>query len=39
MWKYILLPQDIYQEMEGQSLRAIIERCENNLDLLKMRRE
>jgi type III restriction enzyme len=39
MWKYILLPQDLYQEMEGQSLRAIIERCENNLDLLKMRRE
>ena len=39
MWKYILLPQDIYQEMEGQSLRAIIERCENNLDLLKIRRE
>jgi type III restriction enzyme len=39
IWKYILLPQNIYREMEGQSLRAIIERCESNLGLLKMQRE
>lgn len=38
-WRYILLPQDIYREMEGQSLRAIIDRCESNLELLKMQRE
>ena len=38
-WKYILLPQDIYKEMEGQSLRAFIGRCESNLALLKMKRE
>lgn len=39
IWRYVLLPQDIYKDMEGQSLRAIIERCESNLDLLKMKRE
>jgi type III restriction enzyme len=39
LWRYILLPQDIYNDMEGQSLRAIIDRCENNLELLKMQRE
>jgi len=39
IWRYILLPQDIYKEMEGQSLRAIIDRCDNNLELLKMQRE
>ena len=39
IWRYVLLPQDIYKDMEGQSLRAIIERCERNLDLLKMKRE
>jgi type III restriction enzyme len=39
IWRYILLPQDIYNEMEGQSLRAMIDRCENNLELLKMQRE
>ncbi|MBU4300792.1 hypothetical protein L6303_01455, partial [archaeon] len=38
-WKYILLPQDIYKEMEGQSLRAIISKCESNLALIKMKRE
>jgi type III restriction enzyme len=38
-WKYILLPQNIYQEMEGQSLRAIINRCESYLALLKMKQE
>jgi type III restriction enzyme len=39
IWKYILLPQNIYKEMEGQSLRAIIARCESNLGLLKMQKE
>lgn len=39
MWRYILLPQDIYNEMEAQSLRALIDRCDNNLELLKMKRE
>ena len=38
-WKYILLPQNIYKEMEGQSLRAIIDRCESTLALLKMQQE
>ena len=38
-WKYILLPQDIYEEMEGQSLRAVISRCDSNLALLKMKQE
>ena len=38
-WKYILLPQDIYKEMEGQSLRALINRCESNLAFLKMKQE
>jgi len=38
-WKYILLPQDIYKDMEGQSLRAIINRCESNLAFLKMKQE
>ena len=38
-WKYILLPQDIYKDMEGQSLKAIINRCESNLALLKMKQE
>ena len=38
-WKYILLPEDIYKEMEGQSLKALIGRCESNLALLKMSRE
>jgi len=38
-WKYILLPQDIYQEMESQSFRAIMSRCESNLALLKMKSE
>ena len=39
LWKYILLPQDIYEEMEGQSLKAIISRCESNLAFLKMKQE
>ncbi|MBI2176022.1 DEAD/DEAH box helicase family protein [Candidatus Woesearchaeota archaeon] len=38
-WKYILLPEDIYKEMEGQSLKALIGRCESNLAMLKMSRE
>lgn len=38
-WKYILLPQNIYNEMKDQSLRAIIDRCENNLAVLKMMQE
>ena len=38
-WKYMLLPQDIYKEMEGQSLRALINRCESNLAFLKMKQE
>jgi hypothetical protein len=38
-WMYILLSQDIYKEMEGQSLRALISRCQSNLALLKMKQE
>ncbi len=38
-WRYILLSEDIYEEMKGQSLRAIIDRCDSALALLKMRRE
>jgi len=38
-WKYILLPQDVYKEMEGQSLRSIINKCESYLALLKMKQE
>ena len=38
-WKYILLPQNIYEDMEGQSLRAIIAKCESHLSILKMSRE
>lgn len=38
-WRYILLSEDIYKEFEGQSLRAIIDRCDSTLALLKMRRE
>jgi len=35
-WRYVLLPQDVYKEMEGQSLRAIISRCESYLMNLKI---
>ena len=38
-WKYILLPQDVYKEMEGQSLKAIINKCESYLANLKLSRE
>lgn len=38
-WNYVLLPQNIFDEMEGSGLRSLIDRCEANLALLKMRRE
>ena len=38
-WRYILLPQDLYQEMEGHSLRTLISKCESYLAVLKMRLE
>ena len=38
-WKYVLVPEDIYKEMEGQSLRALIDRCESNLTSLKLSSE
>lgn len=38
-WNYILLPQNIFEEMEGAGLWSLIERCEANLALLKMRKE
>ncbi|MBU3966038.1 MAG: hypothetical protein KKG76_01495, partial [Euryarchaeota archaeon] len=38
-WNYVLLPQYIFDEMEGSGLRSLIERCESNLALLKMKRE
>jgi len=38
-WNYVLFPQNIFEEMEGSGLQSIIERCESNLALLKMRRE
>jgi hypothetical protein len=38
-WKYILLPQDVYKESEGQSLKALISKCESYLMNLKMRQE
>ena len=38
-WRYILLPQDLYQEMEGHSLRTLISKCESYLAVLKMRSE
>jgi len=39
IWNSVLLPQNIFEEMEGSGLRSLIERCEANLALLKMRRE
>ena len=36
---YVLLPQNIFDEMEGSGLQSLIERCESNLALLKMRKE
>lgn len=39
IWNYVLLPQNIFDEMEGSGLRSLIERCESNLALLKMKRE
>ncbi|MBU4076833.1 MAG: DEAD/DEAH box helicase family protein, partial [Euryarchaeota archaeon] len=39
IWNYVLLPQYIFDEMEGSGLRSLIERCESNLALLKMKRE
>ncbi len=38
-WNYVLLPQNIFDEMEGSGLRSLIDRCEANLALLKMRKE
>ncbi len=38
-WNYVLLPQDVFDEMDGSGLRSLIERCESSLALLKMRRE
>jgi type III restriction enzyme len=38
-WNYVLLPQDVFDEMEGSGLRSLIERCDSSLALLKMRRE
>ncbi|KPQ43796.1 MAG: type I restriction enzyme EcoKI subunit R [Candidatus Methanoperedens nitroreducens] len=39
IWNYVLLPQNIFDEMEDTGLTSLIERCEANLALLKMRRE
>jgi len=39
IWNYVLLPQNIFDEMEGSGLQSLIERCESNLALLKMKRE
>lgn len=39
IWNYVLLPQNIFDEMEGSGLRSLIDRCEANLALLKMRKE
>ncbi|HMB45711.1 MAG TPA: DEAD/DEAH box helicase family protein [Candidatus Methanoperedens sp.] len=39
IWNYVLLPQNILNEMEGSGLQSLIERCEANLALLKMKRE
>jgi type III restriction enzyme len=38
-WNYVLLPQNVFEELEGSGLQSLIERCEANLALLKMRRE
>ncbi len=38
-WNYVLLPQNIFDEMEGSGLRSLIDRCEANLALLKMRKQ
>lgn len=38
-WNYVLLPQNIFDEMEGSGLQSLIDRCEANLALLKMRKE
>jgi hypothetical protein len=34
-WNYVLLPQNISNEMEGSGLQSLIERCGANLALLK----
>lgn len=39
IWNYVLLPQNIFDEMEGSGLQSLIERCEANLALLKLRKE
>jgi hypothetical protein len=39
IWSFVLLPQNIFDEMEGSGLLSLIERCESNLALLKMKRE
>ena len=38
-WNYVLLPQNIFDELEGSGLSSLIDKCEGNLALLKMRKE
>jgi hypothetical protein len=38
-WNYVLLPQNVFEEMDGNGLHSLIEKCEANLALLKMRKE
>lgn len=38
-WNYLLLPQNVFEEMDGNGLHSLIEKCEANLALLKMRKE
>ena len=38
-WQYILIPQNIMEEMEGSGFKSLIERCESNLAFLKMSQE
>ena len=38
-WQYIIIPQDIMEELEGSGFKSLIERCESNLAFLKMKSE
>lgn len=38
-WRYVLLPQNIFEEMEGSGLNSLIQRCNDNLALLKLKGE
>jgi hypothetical protein len=38
-WNYVLLPQNVFEEMDGNGLHSLIEKCEANLALFKMRKE